>query len=75
MEQTDTSPLNTIEPDPCCAKRLHAALLINAKLEAWTCPKCGTEWKPTLHTTATHTLHDQPIRNWQPIIWFANLRL
>ncbi len=38
--------LRTFEPDKCCG-RLIANDAVNGRLlKAWTCPKCGMEWKP-----------------------------
>lgn len=50
-----THPLNTIEPDNCCAKPLSAHLRQNpATLGPWDCPKCGCQWMPTLIEGVRH---------------------
>ena len=54
--------LDTYEPDDCCGKRLAKALLAaTAPLSEWTCPKCGTEWKPH-----TNQITGWRFRHWIP---------
>jgi len=51
--------LDTYEPDDCCGKRLAKALLAATEpLMEWTCPKCGTEWRP--HAMASDMRHWMP---------------
>lgn len=57
-EQDRTAPLATHDEDECCGRHISKALRSGAldKGDAWTCPKCGTEWKVTCG----------PIRHWSP---------
>jgi hypothetical protein len=51
-------PLDTFEPDECCGKHLAKALRhLSSSLESFACPKCGTEWRPTVKG---------PLRHWEP---------
>lgn len=53
--------LNTVEEDPCCARRLGKALLKNGEITEWVCPSCGCEWKPT----------DGQTRHWKAQWWVS----
>ena len=57
-------------PDGCCAKHISKALRKGDldTAEIWNCPKCGTEWKPSM-VSATSDMAN-PIRHWQPYVTF-----
>jgi hypothetical protein len=52
--------LNTQEPDTCCSKPWSKAARAGGldKVELWTCPKCGCQWRARLI--------DGLIRHWTP---------
>jgi hypothetical protein len=47
-------PLQTLQEDPCCARRLSKVLNSLATVSGWTCPKCGCEWRPQLVGQVRH---------------------
>lgn len=53
-------PLDTFEQDNCCGAHLAKAgrAGVLASVTAWSCPKCETEWVPTVNG---------PIRHWAPV--------
>jgi hypothetical protein len=58
--------INSHAPDPCCGKHLSKALrtgMLDTVMH-WECPKCGTQWKPTLIAG---------VRHWQPVPYYAVL--
>lgn len=58
-------PVNSIDEDECCAGGLSRALLAAAELQSFTCPKCGTDWKPA---------DVDGFRRWSPLVSFAILK-
>jgi len=65
--------LNTVHPDDCCTRRISKDLR-DGKLDTvdtWECPKCGTEWRPTIISLAPGKLvtldQAQQIRHWEPV--------
>jgi hypothetical protein len=58
--------LHCHEYDPCCSPKIDDAIktkAINDESKLWTCPECGTEWKPVPL--------DGPVCWWIPIPAYA----
>ncbi len=54
-EQSQSAqPLQTVDEDPCCHRRLLRALTKGLVGDSWTCPKCGCEWRPMPIGEARH---------------------
>lgn len=60
-----SGPLHSHEPDDCCGKRISIALLSGGldKLDVWTCPKCGLEWRALLDVIG--------VKHWHPHVYMA----
>jgi hypothetical protein len=58
--------LQSFAEDECCNPRLMRALKSGKldKADTWTCPACGTEWKPEQHG---------PVKHWKPVNWMELL--
>lgn len=54
----EPTPLNLTGDDPCCSKRLQAALKKGHAGDSWICPKCGCDWAATMV---------EGVRSWVPV--------
>ena len=65
--------LNSHEPDECCGKHISKWLLTGSPFvienaASWSCPECGTEWKPRVFAGGDdpNLIWDQAVRHWSP---------